>query len=408
MATANRAAGKASGGWRQLRANTALIASREASVCKHWSRGVRLQAVEGGTGASQNLDLLPRGQRPHPIHHDPQDGVVIAGHGADRPIRADHQAPWAEQLQGNVQVRGEVLRPPPPPIGAVSQSRHFAKDIRAGRQRLQPGLPRPELSRSDVGEAEVVEHETLLGKVPDELHGGGHVSGEDEQVVREAEWPERGDAPLEVVAEEEPLVRLIYDDVAEALDPRVGLEAFQPGGHIRGAQIDPAYNAFNAGVRPRQVEEPLVLVRQLTSLDGDAAVEASPTQKGLEVAGQEGSLQGPEFVCDPHVLAGVVHQEMHVSVKTHGSPTGCCSSDPSLTGRACRAQPLRLADGLGAEREWCPENLPRQPLRWTSRNEKGSPLFEITLVFVRLDHAACFMVETIHSVVLAVEKSLRV
>src|SRR5262249_46045043 len=126
--------------------------------------GVRLQAVEVGTSAPQYLVLLPRGQRPDPIQHDAQDGIVIASHGAYRPVRTDHQAPRAEQLQTDVQVGGEILRTPPPPVGTVGQSRHLTKDVRAGRQRLQPGLPRGELSRPDVGEAEVVEYESLAAK----------------------------------------------------------------------------------------------------------------------------------------------------------------------------------------------------------------------------------------------------
>jgi hypothetical protein len=169
------------------------------------SRQVRIKrpgcgAARGGkigTDASQDLGLLPLGQRPNPIQHGVQDGIISTGHGADRPIRADHQAPRAELLQGNLQVSSEVLRPPPLPIGTVGQSRELAIDVWAGRQLRQPGLPWGQLLRPDVGEAEVVEHEALLGKLPHELHGGRHVPWEDEQVVREAERREGKSSALQ-------------------------------------------------------------------------------------------------------------------------------------------------------------------------------------------------------------------
>jgi hypothetical protein len=58
----------------------------------------------------------------------------------------------------------------------------------------------------------VVERESLLRKPPHQLHGGGRMAGQDQQVVREAERSEGGDTPLEVVAQQEPIVRLVDDD----------------------------------------------------------------------------------------------------------------------------------------------------------------------------------------------------
>ena len=78
-----------------------------------------------------------------------------------------------------------------------------------------------------------------------------HMVGEDEQIVREAEGPEGSDTSLEVVAEEEPRVRLIDDDVAEALHLGVDRQDLEPGGHVWCTQIDPTHDSFDAGVRPR-------------------------------------------------------------------------------------------------------------------------------------------------------------
>src|SRR5262249_49140892 len=124
--------------------------------------------------------------------------------------------------------------------------------------------------------------------------GGGHVPGQDQQAVREAKRPERGDAPLEVVAEEEPLVRLIDDDVAEALDLGGGLKAFPADRHLRRAQVAPAHNAFNARVRRRQVEEPLILVRQLASLaTATQPSKPAPLNRGSRSPGKKVPFKAP-------------------------------------------------------------------------------------------------------------------
>src|SRR5580765_2994674 len=69
--------------------------------------------VEGCASSPEYLDLFSLGQGPNPIQHDVQDGVVVTGHAADGPIRADHQAHWAEQLRSNSAHRSTVAQRSP-------------------------------------------------------------------------------------------------------------------------------------------------------------------------------------------------------------------------------------------------------------------------------------------------------
>src|SRR5262245_27015272 len=69
---------------------------------------------------------------------------------------------------------------------------------------------------------------------------------------------------------------------------------------------------------------------------------------------------------------------MHVSVNVHGASSGCYSADPSVTGRVCRARPLRLADTLAAVYEV-----------WSQASVRHLIRFSLEAQTVRADKRAC-------------------
>ena len=92
-----------------------------------------------------------------------------------------------------------------------------------------------------------------------------------------------GDAAVDVVTQQEVVVRLVVDDVAHAAQPPIGAEPRQRVVQIGRDERHPADDAGDASGRRGQREHPLGLVDPLLRVHQDRAVDAGARQRRLEI-----------------------------------------------------------------------------------------------------------------------------
>ena len=91
------------------------------------------------------------------------DLTVRPGEFTNRPIRPEHQAVWPEQVQGEVNVRSELVDGPGSMVGFGDHPRNLAKDVgKAGCFAKQAG-PAFDLTGFDQGFGQVVDHHRQVG-----------------------------------------------------------------------------------------------------------------------------------------------------------------------------------------------------------------------------------------------------
>jgi len=99
----------------------------------------------------------------------------------------------------------------------------------------------------------VIEDEALLGECSRKGDRGGQLTGDDEDVVREPERRERGDAAAKVGTAHE-VVGLALDRVADTDELGMAREVGERSVNLRRAQVDPADHAAHERVRVRKGE----------------------------------------------------------------------------------------------------------------------------------------------------------
>ena len=101
----------------------------------------------------------------------------------------------------------------------------------------------------------MIDDESLLGKLLDQRKGCGQLLRVNENVISEAEFLQRRDAPPEVVAEQKVVVRFRLHDVTKAAELVKVRKVLQPEAHIGRTKINPADDARNRVVLRRKFQE---------------------------------------------------------------------------------------------------------------------------------------------------------
>lgn len=186
--------------------------------------GRRLDAEAVGLvgGVVEDLGLLVGGE----CGDEGEDGIDPFGVGgfkeADGPVGAEHEAGWAEGVEGGVEVGVDQFGRAAGVAHFGDDAGEFAGEVGAFGEFADAGEPGVVAAGGgDDGFGDVVEDEGLAGVAVDEGGGVGEVARVDEDVVDEAMAVELGDAVVEVIAEDEGVVGFVLDDVADAFEQRV-------------------------------------------------------------------------------------------------------------------------------------------------------------------------------------------
>ena len=161
--------------------------------------------------------------------------------------------------------------------------------------------------------AQVIEHEGLVRQPRGQRQRRRQLTFEDEDVVGQAAPGEPADAADDVLTLEK-VIGLGLCDVAHAAEERIGAELVERRVEARRTQIDPADNAPDDRVTPREVEQDPGLVKRLIGLNGHAAADAVRSEQRPEVRGQKIPTDGAHVISDPAIARCVVPPEVLMRV----------------------------------------------------------------------------------------------
>ncbi len=141
--------------------------------------------------------------------------------------------------------------------------------------------------------------------------------GEEQEIVGQIEVEQLRDAAAKVRPQDEVVVGLVVDYVADADQFGMLGESLQLLAEPVRAQIHPADDTLDEGVLFCEFQEPAGFFEVLPGLYGDAAVELNTVQQWLQVVGEEVLLQSLHLVRHPGVLGGAVAPEVLVGIESH-------------------------------------------------------------------------------------------
>src|SRR5580704_16436666 len=98
-----------------------------------------------------------------------------------------------------------------------------------------------------------------------------------QNIVSEVEFFEQRYAPKEIRLQEEAVIGLALNDVANADELWIFRERFELGAQIRLAQINPADYTQDKSCTLCQFEQPMSFVERLPRLNGDAPMKIVPS-----------------------------------------------------------------------------------------------------------------------------------
>ena len=283
----------------------------------------RRQAVHPGRGAAQH------GGR-HGVVAQPADDAqhraghrgVAAGGLRDRPVAADHQPVGAEQLEGVLHPRPEVVVARHLTGGDGVQAGHLGHHLRRGggpRHQRPPRLPVP----GPHGRVpEVVQHDAQRGERRGQVLDVLEVA---RQHTHEVEGEARGFEEAQAVGHigpQQPVrVRLVVDEGPHAHHPGVRAElrhaARGPGGLV---QRHVGHDAEDARVPPRLRQHRVGVLVPVGGLDQHHAVDAQGVQVGADLVEDVAPAQHGGRVPEPVVPARGRVPEVQVGVDDHGRP----------------------------------------------------------------------------------------
>lgn len=168
----------------------------------------------------------------------------------------------------------------------------------------------------------MVEDEALVGEACGELGGDGEMAGINKDVVGKIEFGESGNAAEKVGMEEEAVVGLALDNVADADEMRIESELGEIVAERGRAEIDPANDAGDERESRGEFEQPKGFLNGLASLNGNAALKTGGEKKRMKIRGEEVAAKRGEGVVDPGVFEGIVAPEVLMSVNAHGRASG--------------------------------------------------------------------------------------
>ena len=160
----------------------------------------------------------------------------------------------------------------------------------------------------------MVEHEELVLELVDQVQGHREVAREQQQIVRELDFPEPPDAAAKLRPQHEAVVGLVVNHVTHAHQLRMAREALELRGQLAGAEVDPAHDALDRSVALGKRQQPLGLRERLPGLYCDRAVEAGRLKQRGELLGQIVAPQCGHRVRHPDMLGGIVVPEVLMGV----------------------------------------------------------------------------------------------
>src|ERR1700748_3828013 len=191
------------------------------------------------------------------------------------------------------------------PVALRYQAGKLAAYVRTLCQLTHVGAPGLQFPGRDGWLRAVVEDEGLIGVHIHKLQRLRQVARADQDVVDESGVAERANAAIECRAENELIVWLILDDVAQTFQPCALTKGCERLWQLRRLDGGPANDAFHpAGVAGfvGQSQKPARLLKILARLHCDRSRNLGEVETRLQIAGQEVTTKDAHLFVDPAVL----------------------------------------------------------------------------------------------------------